>query len=203
MSQMNLFNKNIYSDKKIIQDGEFIHIPQFIDLPQCDRYFDQLKENIYWQQEEMKIYGKILPFPRLTAWYGDSQKTYSFSGLTLQPNRWTSELQEIKEKVESTVDARFNSVLLNRYRDGNDSISWHQDDEKDLGNNPIIASVNFGATREFQLRHKQTREKLSIKLSHGSLLVLMGKLNHHWQHQVPKTKKTVGERINLTFRYIK
>ena len=151
----------------------------------------------------MKMYGKTLPFPRLTDWYGDPKRTYSFSGLTLQPNEWTSELQEIKDQVESKVDARFNSVLLNRYRDGNDSISWHQDDEKDLGENPIIASVNFGETRRFQLRHIQTREKLTIELSHGSLLVMLGKLNHYRQHQVPKTKKTVGERINLTFRNIK
>ena len=201
MNQLDLFNKT--SEYHSVRDGEYIHIPQFILPSQSDLYFDQLKNNINWQQEEMKIYGKTLPFPRLTAWYGDPQKTYSFSGLTLQPNAWTSELQEIKAQVESKVDARFNSVLLNRYRDGNDSISWHQDDEKDLDKNPIIASVNFGATRRFQLRHKQTREKFSIELSHGSLLVMLGKLNHYWQHQVPKTKKSVGERINLTFRYIK
>mgnify|MGYP006439396417 CR=1 FL=1 len=201
MNQLDLFNEP--SEYQSIRDGEYIHIPQFIDSSQSDVYFDRLRKKINWKQEEMKMYGKVLPFPRLTAWYGNPEKTYSFSGLTLQPNESTSELQEIKAQVESKVDARFNSVLLNRYRDGNDSISWHQDDEKDLGKDPIIASVNFGATRRFQLRHIKTREKLTIELSHGSLLVMLGKLNHHWQHQVPKTKKTVGERINLTFRNIK
>lgn len=104
--------------------------------------------------------------------------------------------------MESIVDVIFNSVLLNRYRHGNDSISWHADNEKELGNNPVIASVNFGASRVFQLKHIETKEKITIELSHGSLLVMQGELQHFWQHQIPKTKKVVGERINLTFRVI-
>jgi alkylated DNA repair dioxygenase AlkB len=151
----------------------------------------------------MNMYGKKIDFPRLTAWYGNNDKPYSFSGITLQPLPWTSEILTIKSKIEPIAKTEFNSVLLNLYRDGNDSISWHTDAEKELGINPIIASVNFGATRKFQLRHIKTKEKLEIELTHGSLLIMQGELQHFWQHQVPKTSKVVGERINLTFRVIK
>jgi alkylated DNA repair dioxygenase AlkB len=151
----------------------------------------------------MNMYGKKVAFPRLTAWYGDNDKPYSFSGITLAPKIWTKELVDIKEKIEPVSKIRFNSVLLNRYRSGNDSISWHTDAEKELGRNPIIASVNFGATRKFQLRHIKTKEKLEIELTHGSLLIMQGELQHFWQHQVPKTSQNVAERINLTFRVIK
>jgi alkylated DNA repair dioxygenase AlkB len=112
-------------------------------------------------------------------------------------------LLEIKAKIEPIADVNFNSVLLNRYRNGSDSISWHTDAEKELGLNPIIASVNFGATRNFQLRHIETKEKIDIDLSHGCLLIMQGELQHFWQHQIPKTTKPVNERINLTFRVIK
>ena len=201
MNQLDLFdNQQEYHE---IDDGAFLHVQEFITKQESDIYFTVLKDEIAWQQEKMKMYGKELPFPRLTAWYGDAGRTYSFSGLTLKPKPWTDSLRELKNRVEVKTDATFNSVLLNRYRDGNDSISWHQDDEKDLGKDPVIASLNFGATRRFQLRHLQSKEKINVDLTHGSLFVMLGKLNHHWQHQIPKTKKSVGERINLTFRHIK
>jgi alkylated DNA repair dioxygenase AlkB len=148
------------------------------------------------------MYGKKVDFPRLTAWYGDNDKPYTFSGITLAPKIWTKELLEIKQKIETESKVNFNSVLLNLYRSGNDSISWHTDAEKELGINPVIASVNFGATRKFQLRHIKTKEKIEIELTHGSLLIMQGELQHFWQHQVPKTSKVVSERINLTFRVI-
>lgn len=200
MSQLDLFeNPQEYHE---VHDGAFLHAQEFLKKQESDSYFKELKDKIDWHQEKMKIYGKELPFPRLTAWYGDDGKTYSFSGLTLRAKPWTDSLRDLKNRVEVKTGSIFNSVLLNRYRDGNDSISWHQDDEKDLGKDPVIASLNFGATRTFQLRHLQTKEKININLTHGSLFVMLGRLNHHWQHQVPKTKKAVGERINLTFRYI-
>jgi alkylated DNA repair dioxygenase AlkB len=204
MEQLDLFNSSkTNTERKQILNGEYLHIFNFFDKPSSDNYLKVLLDSIDWKQEKMNMYGKELLFPRLTAWYGDNDKPYSFSGITLQPQQWTKELLEIKRKVETKVDASFNSVLLNRYRNGNDSISWHTDAEKELGKNPIIASVNFGATREFQLRHIHTKEKLSIELSHGSLLIMLGELQHFWQHQIPKTKKLVSERINLTFRIIK
>jgi alkylated DNA repair dioxygenase AlkB len=204
MEQLDLFNPVKTSNEQTsIRNGEYLHDRCFFEKPISDNYLNNLLGSIDWKQEKMNMYGKELLFPRLTAWYGDNDKPYSFSGITLQPNAWTHELLEIKRKVETKVNATFNSVLLNRYRSGNDSISWHTDAEKELGKNPIIASVNFGATREFQLRHIHTKEKLSIELSHGSLLIMMGELQHFWQHQIPKTKKPVKERINLTFRVIK
>ncbi len=132
--------------------------------------------------KSMNMYGKN-NFPRLTAWYGNNDKSYSFSGITLQPLPWTNEILIIKNKIDLIAKTEFNSVLLNLYRDGNDYI-------------------NFDATRMFQLRHIKTKEKLEIELTHGSLLIMQGELQHFWQHQVPKTNKTVGERINLTFRVI-
>lgn len=204
MEQLNLFNSNPKQPELVkIQDGEYIYIPHFFDKQKSDFFFRKLLDNIDWKQEEMNMYGKILKFPRLTAWYGDNNKPYSFSGITLNPTIWNDELLEIKEIIEPKSKVVFNSVLLNLYRDGSDSISWHTDAEKELGKNPVIASVNFGAKRRFQLRHKETKQKIEIELEHGSLLIMQGTLQHYWQHQVPKTKKKVGKRINLTFRTIK
>ena len=186
-----------------INNGEYLYIQDFFDKKESDFYLNSLMEEIDWKQEGMKMYGKTIKFPRLTAWYGDNNKPYSFSGIKLNPSVWTEKLKEIRDKIHPKCDVVFNSVLLNLYRDGKDSISWHTDAEKELGINPVIASVNFGATRIFQLRHKETKEKIEIELSHGSLLIMKGELQHFWQHQVPKTKETVDKRINLTFRVIK
>jgi alkylated DNA repair dioxygenase AlkB len=187
----------------IIRNGAYIYIPNYFNNELSETYFKIFLDDIQWRQEEMKIYGRLIKFPRLTSWYGDSNKPYTFSGITLIPNVWTKELLEIKNKIELQFDLGFNSVLLNLYRDGSDSISWHTDAEKELGQNPIIASVNFGATRKFQLRHKETKERIDINLENGSLLIMQGELQHYWQHQIPKTKKDIGQRINLTFRFIK
>lgn len=192
----------INSGLTVIENGEYIFLPNYYNKAESDLYLSKLKDNIEWKQESMNMYGKQLNFPRLTAWYGDNDKPYSFSGIKLSPQPWNQELLEIKNKIETQALVNFNSVLLNRYRNGNDSISWHTDAEKELGKNPIIASVNFGATRKFQLRHIQTKEKLEIELTHGSLLIMQGELQHFWQHQVPKTTQNVAERINLTFRVI-
>lgn len=197
------FGNNLKEGLTVIENGEYIFYPNFFSKSESDILLKGLLNNIVWKQESMNMYGKKIDFPRLTAWYGNNDKPYSFSGITLQPLLWTSEILTIKNKIEPIAKTVFNSVLLNQYRDGNDSISWHTDAEKELGINPKIASVNFGATRKFQLRHIKTKEKLEIELTHGSLLIMQGELQHYWQHQVPKTSKSVGERINLTFRVIK
>lgn len=211
MNQVDLFG-NVTVSKPIpkiitglnsIENGEYLFYPNFFTKSESDTFLRKLKAEIDWKQESMNMYGKKINFPRLTAWYGDNDKPYSFSGITLSPKKWSEELLCIKNKIQPEANVDFNSVLLNLYRDGNDSISWHTDAEKELGRNPIIASVNFGATRKFQLRHIITKEKLEIELSHGSLLIMQGELQHFWQHQVPKTSQKVNERINLTFRVIK
>lgn len=211
MIQVDLFGNPIQSQSiqqinkglNFIENGEYLFYPNYFNKIESDIFLRKLKEAIDWKQESMNMYGKKINFPRLTAWYGDNDKPYSFSGITLSPKKWTEELLIIKDKIQPEANVNFNSVLLNLYRDGNDSISWHTDAEKELGKNPIIASVNFGATRKFQLRHIITKEKLEIELSHGSLLIMQGELQHFWQHQVPKTSQKVNERINLTFRVIK
>lgn len=204
MDQLNLFEEpQDYTTPVQIENGEYIYIPDFYNREKANKFLKTFIEGIEWNQESMNMYGKQVLFPRLTAWYGENDKPYSFSGITLQPKPWSKELLEIKKDIEPLSKVVFNSVLLNRYRDGKDSISWHTDAEKELGENPVIASVNFGAERVFQLRHMETKEKIEIVLKHGSLLIMQGELQHYWQHQVPKTKKVNSERINLTFRMIK
>ncbi|MBL7777558.1 MAG: alpha-ketoglutarate-dependent dioxygenase AlkB [Chitinophagales bacterium] len=168
-----------------------------------DKLFLQLKESIEWRSEEIKIFGRWVMQPRLTAWYGNAGKTYRYSGIEMKPLPWTPYLLEIKNKVEKQCDVSFNSVLLNYYRTGADSMGWHSDDEPELGKNPVIASVSFGAERLFCLRHKKEKSlQVKLKLTAGSLLIMTGETQHHWQHAIPKTTKPIGERINLTFRKI-
>jgi len=166
--------------------------------------FDSLKfSNILWKQDSIKLYGKTIPLPRLTSWYGDSGKDYTYSGIKSQPNEWNKGLLYIKEKIEKFCEVHFNSVLLNWYRDGGDHLNWHADDEKELGKNPTIASVNFGETRDFIIRRNDDNSvKITIPLKHGTLLVMSGELQHFWQHSVPKRKTVKGSRFNLTFRQI-
>ena len=160
--------------------------------------------NILWQQDAMKIYGKQVMLPRLSAWYGDTGMSYSYSGIDLVPHLWNEGLIFIKDKIEELTGFTFNSVLINWYRDGNDYISWHTDAEKELGSNPVIGSANFGESRRFLLRRKDNHdEKIEIELTNGSLLIMKGELQHHWQHSVPKQAKITGSRFNLTFRYIR
>ena len=159
--------------------------------------------HINWKRDHIQMYGKHIPLPRLTAWYGDPGKSYTYSGITSQPNQWNEGLLYIKKKVEQASATTFNSVLMNWYRNGADHMSWHADNEKALGTNPVIASVNFGATRDFVMRRiDDPSKKISIPLKHGSLLVMAGELQHYWQHAVPKRKTVKGSRFNLTFRTI-
>jgi alkylated DNA repair dioxygenase AlkB len=158
---------------------------------------------IQWKQEPIKIFGKEVMQPRLTAWYGDIDKPYSYSGITMQPYAWSGSLKTIKQKIEAVAGVTFTSALLNLYRNGNDSMGWHRDNEKELGDQPVIGSVSFGATRTFQFRDYKTKKDLkSIELSHGSFLTMRGETNHYWEHSVPKTKLVLKERINITFRMI-
>jgi alkylated DNA repair dioxygenase AlkB len=141
--------------------------------------------------------------PRLTAWHGDPGAVYTYSNIRMEPEPWTPLLESIRDRVSEFCKAEFNSVLLNLYRDGNDSMGWHSDDEKELGPQPTIASLSFGAERTFKFRHKFNRSlKHSMTLSHGSLMVMQGETQALWQHSLPKTRKKVFPRINLTFRRI-
>jgi len=183
-------------------DGKVFYYPSFFSLAESDRFISLLASEIVWKQEPIFVFGKPVMQPRLTAWYGDEGKEYSYSGISMKPSLWTPTLFEIKQRIESFSGIQFNSALLNQYRDGKDSVGWHRDDEKELGKNPAIASVSFGATRTFHFRHTDKTLKTSIELEHGSLLLMTGETQHHWYHSIPKTQKFVGSRINITFRVI-
>ncbi len=187
------------SDNLLPCDGEVLLFSNSLSVN-----FDELKESILWKHEEIKIYGRWVLQPRLTAWYGDEGTDYVYSGLKNTPNTWNEILLGLKAKLETITGISFNSVLLNYYRDGQDSMGWHQDNEKELGNNATIVSLSFGESREFQLRHRFDKQipKVKCMLENGSLLIMSGATQQFWQHQIPKTKKQIGERINLTFRKI-
>ena len=187
-----------------LPDAEIIYYPQFYDKEQADIIFTELVKDIPWQQDEIRVYGKIHPQPRLTALFGNEGKPYSYSNITMQPHPWNSLLQKLKTEIEKISETIFTTVLLNQYRDGKDSNGWHADNEKELGTNPVIASLSFGAERTFQLKHNLDKDlKKNIILQHGSLLLMKGTTQHFWKHQIPKTAKPISPRINLTFRVIK
>ncbi len=187
-----------------LKDGSVFYDPCFFKAKKANQYFEILRNEIKWQQDNIKIFGKTYPQPRLTALYANNDKPYRYSNITMHPTKFSAKLLEIKSQVEKYVLLDFTSCLLNLYRDGQDSNGWHADNEKELGKDPVIASVSFGAERLFHMKHRHDkRHKLKLKLENGSLLIMRGGTQHHWLHQIPKTKKKIEERINLTFRIIK
>ena len=186
-----------------LPDAEVVFYPAFFAGPEADRLLMRLIETTAWRQDAMKMFGELKPLPRLTAWYGDPGSRYVYSGIANEPLPWTAALAEIKAAAEAAAGIAFNGVLLNRYRTGRDSMGWHADDEPEFGDEPVIASVSFGGTRKFQLKHKRRKElKGGVELTHGSLLIMRGGTQANWLHRVPKTARPVGERLNLTFRRI-
>lgn len=187
-----------------IPDAHVCVWPAFFSRETSDRFMHILSEEIDWKQERLTIYGKTHDLPRLTAWYGDIGKVYRYSGIELVPKPWIPALLEIKDAIEGiSPDTAFNSVLLNMYRSGRDCVSWHSDDEPELGSEPIIGSVSLGQSRSFQFKHKKTRmEKRSIVLNSGDYMLMKGSTQKNWLHQVPRSAKNLGPRINLTFRQI-
>lgn len=184
-------------------DGHAVVYPDFLTAAEHSYYLEQLRQHIAWKQEAIKIFGKAVMQPRLTAWYGDDGKAYHYSGITMQPLPWTGSLRELKEKTEKIAGCLFNSALLNLYRDGNDSMGWHRDNEKELGTEPVIASLSLGAARLFRFRHyKNKKINIPVLLEPGCLLLMRDTTQTHWQHQLPKTKTAQGVRINITFRDI-
>ncbi len=165
--------------------------------------FAALCSELNWAQRSIVMFGREVAQPRLVAFHGAEGVRYRYSGRTLAATPWTSALHTILGRLRTLLDADFNSVLANRYRDGNDAMGWHADDEPELGPDPLIASVSFGAERRFLLRPKAGGKSLSLALADDSLLVMSGDLQHHWQHQLPRTRLAIGERINLTFRRIR
>ncbi|MDT0648082.1 alpha-ketoglutarate-dependent dioxygenase AlkB [Zunongwangia sp. F260] len=191
-------------DSEIIDlpEAELLYFPHFFFETKADAYFEKLLSDIEWRQEKIRLFGKEVLQPRLTALYANNNKTYTYSGLTLQPENFSEELLQIKTAVEKVCTVNFSTCLLNLYRSGQDSMGWHADDEKELGVNPEIASVSFGVERIFHFKHKTENQKHKLILKHGSLLIMRGSTQHFWKHQLPKSRKDIGSRINLTFRKI-
>lgn len=216
------------SYKASVPNGELVYAPHFFSKDLSEKMFDYLLENeldhwrkinwqtfqkeklaqlpfknIAWNQDILTMYGKKVYSPRFSAWYGDEGKSYAYSGLKLQANPWNEGLLFLKNKIEKISQTTYNSVLLNWYRNGSDYMGWHTDNEPELGMNPTIASVNFGAERRFLFRRKnQHEEKIELILQNGSLLIMSGAIQHYWQHALPKSAKISAHRINLTFRKI-
>lgn len=180
------------------------YYPNFFDVNQSKLLFEKLLHEIPWQQDDITVFGKTHPQPRLTALYGNEGKQYSYSNIIMKPHSWNPLLMFIKSEIEAVCNENFTTVLLNLYRNGKDSNGWHADNEKELGRNPIIASVSFGSERIFHLQHNSISDaKQKIILQNGSLLIMKDETQHFWKHQIPKTTKEIGPRINLTFRIIK
>lgn len=186
------------------RDGEVFLHPAFLNREDSDEFFSRLLKGVKWKQEKIRMYGKVVNIPRSTAWYGDTDKEYTYSGIKLKPIDWTNDLLSIKKAVEERTKTVFSSVLLNLYRNGDDSVAWHSDDEEELGMNPTIASVSLGSSRTFRLRHLEDKSLIrTVELTHGSLLIMQGETQHKWEHEIPKKKSVIRPRINLTFRAIK
>lgn len=188
-----------------------------IDLPGADLRYDAqayprtradavlaaLREEIAWAPHRLRIFGRDVEAPRLSCWIGDADAVYTYSGTRFEPRPWTPTVAALREDLHRRLGVRFNSVLANLYRDGRDSMGWHSDDEPELGPEPLIASLSFGAPRTFRLRSRATREAaLSLELAHGSLLVMAGATQRHFQHALPRRARVAAPRINLTFRRI-
>lgn len=202
--QADLFENSHKREWLLENNSRLVLYFDVLEKTATNNYFTALTNNIDWQQSEIKIAGRMIKIPRLNAWYGDANARYQYSGKWFDPLPWLAELLEIREQIQHLTENDFNSVLANLYRDGQDSVAWHADDEPQLGRNPAIASLTLGDTRRFQLKHKRDKSipRIDIDLPDNSLLVMDGELQHHWIHKVPKTRKTVEPRINLTFRRV-
>ena len=180
------------------------YIENFFNLDESKLYMRNLTQSVLWRREKIKMWGKEIVTKRRIAWYADDGKSYTYSGSTFFPSQWNNVLLQLKEKVENYSEIKFNSVLLNEYPNGEVGMGWHSDDEKELGTDPIIASLSFGADRDFIFKHKTDRsiENVKLHLKSGSLLLMLGSTQHYWKHSLPKRLKVKEPRINLTFRNI-
>ncbi len=204
LKQTSLFSDGYMKMPLFSKDGFVDYYPDFLNDKEAGTLFEQLKQQLPWQQRSIRLFGRQVMQPRLIYFAGDTNKgkiIYSYSGDSLSAHQWSVEIQQLAERISTLAKVPFNAVLINYYRDGNDSMGWHADDEPQLGHHPQIASLTLGAQRPFKLRHQQG-ETHSLILQSGSLLIMGGSLQHFWKHSLPKTRKINQGRINLTFRKI-
>jgi alkylated DNA repair dioxygenase AlkB len=201
MNQLSLFDaEEFYNFPK-----DLIEYKQhFLTQEEADRLLNELLNTTPWQQRSQRMYDRMVLTPRLTAWYGDKNKSHQSQENESVINIWTSSLIDLKQKIEKTFRYEFNSVLLNLYRDEHDSVAWHRDKDTRYGTLPVIASVSLGQTRNFEFRKSDHHQsKYSLPLPHGSLLIMKGDLQEKWEHRIAKSPVVMKERVNLTFRYIR
>lgn len=198
---MNLFSNTADATVNLLpRDGIVNYHGPVLNYTEAQFYFNKLLTAIKWENDEAVIFGKHIITKRKVAWFGDGNFAYTYSNITKQAQAWTKELLTLKVIAERGAETKFNSCLLNLYHNGDEGMAWHSDDEKCLGENTIIASLSLGAERKFSLKHKTTKETVSVLLETGSLLVMKGATQTNWLHSLPKTKKVTKPRINLTFR---
>jgi len=186
-----------------LPDATVYFLPSIVANELADSWWQQLQTEIPWRQQAIQMFGRAVMQPRLTAWFGDPGAVYTYSHTRHEPMPWNAPLRSIRAHLQDLCGCTFNAVLANLYRDGADSMGWHSDDEPELGPCPIIASLSLGQARRFVMRHRQDRQRrYELTLNHGSLLVMVGETQRHWQHAVPKTRQPCGPRVNLTFRQI-
>ncbi|MEM1260986.1 MAG: alpha-ketoglutarate-dependent dioxygenase AlkB [Pseudomonadota bacterium] len=187
-----------------LPDSEISLTPSFLAADDADKLLAELISDIAWEQRDIQLFGKTFKQPRLIAWHGDAGASYTYSGTRFEPRPWTKPLQRVRDAVSTSCKSPLNSVLLNLYRDGRDSMGMHADDEPELGPNPVIGSVSLGAERVLTLRHRYQKDQPSrrIPLPHGSLLVMRGPTQQYWKHGIAKQRRACAPRINLTFRHI-
>lgn len=189
-------------DTVVKHDGKLCFYPDFLTTEEANNWFNELQNNLDWAEESINMFGKSILVPRLVCWYGDKTAIYRYSGVKHIPLPWTRSLSELKSKIEALTQRKFNSVLGNLYRNENDSMGWHSDNEKELGNDPFIVSLSLGEERIFKLKNKNTKQQLKITLPSGSLVIMSAQFQHNWQHCIPKSTAPKKSRINLTFRYV-
>jgi alkylated DNA repair dioxygenase AlkB len=187
----------------VLPQAELLFWPKWLSPEQAERCYQQLAQQLNWQQPAIKIFGKAVPIPRQQVWMGDAHCSYKYSGVLFEPEPWHPLVRQLTDWVNQLCQTHFNSVLLNWYSDGQQHMGWHSDDEPELGENPKIASLSLGQQRFFDLKHKGLGTQLKLELGHGSLLLMAGKCQQYWQHRVPKMASATEGRINLTFREIK
>lgn len=183
-------------------DGSALLYHDFIDAARAGDIFRQLLDETPWEERDIVVFGKKHREPRLSAWHSEPHISYTYSGILRSPQPWTPLLKELRDRCADAAGAAFNAVLVNLYRDGNDGVGWHADNEASNGREPVIASLSLGASRRFDFRHRETKEMIHVQLHAGSLLVMSGLSQHCWMHQLPRTKRVTEPRINLTFRRI-
>ncbi len=198
---MDLFSSN-QLENNLPFDGKLLNYGLVLNNTACQYYFKKLLNADFWKYDELILFGKQITTKRKVAWFGDKNIHYSYSKITKTVLPWTPEILELKKLVELRTGKKFNSCLLNLYHNWAEGMAWHSDNEKELGVNPIIASLSLGATRKFSLKHKVTKQKIDLLLPAGNLIVMEGETQHKWLHSLPKTKKIHTSRINLTFRTI-